>query len=117
MNKKLKRHTYTSRGEKVWDFLAGLLLWVIGGTLGCVAIFLIIQSLPMIFLNWIVAVFFISLFAYFAVTKYWVAVGLMTNILINLIWQWRFFGILATFEHGSWLMLPFPLYMILSLQM
>lgn len=114
MNIKLKRHVYTSKGEKIQHFLIGLFGWVIAGTL--------VFYIPLLTgLIWIAFLLFIGLFAYFTLTKYWFAVGLLTNILINLILSWWLYGRIFSFDSiesilfNLTLTLPFPLYWGLSL--
>src|SRR5258705_12847682 len=127
MNIKFTKHTYTSKGEKIKHFLIGLFGWSIIGTLAFVLIdsfstknlFILIDRINF----WIIPLCFIVLLAYFTLTKYWVAVGLATNLFINLFWLWWWinsilYGSIPFSKLSQWafsLSIPFPLLLLISM--
>jgi len=87
MKLNLKRHAYTSNWEKVKHYLGGLLGWVLSGSLlFLIPIFLEINTDLEIadLVWWIPVIVFVGWLVYTTATKYWIAIGLITNVLINL---------------------------------
>jgi len=88
MNFKLRRYVYASKKEKVKHFFTGLLTWLFSGSilLGILMFFMYNMGVDITTILRAISLFFIIILGYFTATRYWIAIGIAVNVVINMIW-------------------------------
>jgi len=110
----MKRHFYKTNKEKIKHFFGGLLGWMILGSILILAFYNIYFALELhknfviesINTRWIFNIVFFTWLTYSAFTNYWVAIGLVTNVVLNFLLFGHF---IASLEYIAIWVLPPPL--------